>query len=108
MEVQWGNDELGAHGCCWLCGFGDGGAQCAPISSTHQNFVLVILPLGREKKAKSYPKNWEVEGHKGCTWGSQWMQGEGWGSVLGSLWVKELWGGGGGFQVHLWGSGGGL
>lgn len=56
MEVQWGNDELGAHGCCWLCGFGDGGAQCAPISSTHQNFVLVILPLGREKKAKSYPQ----------------------------------------------------
>lgn len=32
------------------------GAQRAPISSTHQNFVLVILPLGRENKSTELPQ----------------------------------------------------
>lgn len=60
---------------------------------THQNFVFVILPLGREKH-KSYPKNWG-RGHMGddggvpvamrrC-WGTQGGIIGVLGSVLGSL-----------------------
>lgn len=92
----------------WVWGWG---AQRAPISSTHQNFVLVILPLGRGKKKKHRvtPKTGGSRGTQGV-WGGLCGCREVWGSVLASLGVEELrvgqWGWGyiamgGGGKVHF-------